>query len=148
MIKLLLFFIMFYNFLFIAFSQEAGVFQKSVNIDKKEIIKISGYDPIIRDRYFKKNLNKIIIARGYVESVGEKIFLKKQYCITIIDNTPSKKIDLRYHVYTKNKDFLVLVKKGDLFEFKGQFVMYTPLNSKRNSYLIDVLLEEGAVIVE
>ncbi len=119
-----------------------------LNINKKEIIKISSYASIIRDKYFKKNLNKIIIARGYVELVVKKNFFKKQYRISIIDNTPSKKIHLRYHVYTSNKDYSVILKKGDIFELRGQFVMYTPLNSKRNSYIIVVILEEGAVVVE
>jgi hypothetical protein len=34
------------------------------------------------------------------------------------------------------------------FEFKGQFMGYTPLNTKRNEYIIDIIIMDGSIIIE
>jgi hypothetical protein len=117
-------------------------------INKKNLAKISRLLPFERDEYLQKRLNKKIVAKGYIEAIKEKAKFKKKYRIDIIDSSEAKKIDIRYYIYTDKKEYLDLLNKGDLFEFKGQFVIYTPLNSNRSSYVFDVILEDGAIVVD
>lgn len=116
-------------------------------VNSKKLRKIATLDIIERESYISGFINKIIHAKGYVESVKKKRAYRRDYRITIVDNSRSK-VDIRYHLYTDNDEYLDLLKKSDLFEFKGQFIIFTPLNSRGTSYVFDVILQDGAILVE
>lgn len=104
-------------------------------------------DPIKRDFYLDKKLNNIIQGRGYVESVDIYERYQKKYRIIITDSE-ALNLNIRYNIFTNNRDYLTLLKKSELFEFSGQFVIYTPLNSRKDSYIFDIILGSGALIVK
>ncbi len=104
-------------------------------------------DPVKRDFFLAENVNKIITGCGYVQSVENWDRYRRRYRI-VINAKDIKNLNLIYYVFTDNRDYLKILKKNDLFEFRGQLVIYTPLNSRRDSYILDVILEDGAVIVE
>lgn len=146
-IKLLVFLLIFFSNIIIAETVEKNE-NKLFVLNRKSLNKIATLSTIERDSFFKTHLNNLIYAKGYIEAVKEKSRFKRKYRITLIDSSAVKKIDIRYYVYTDNEEYLDLLSKGDLFEFKGQFIMYTPLNSNRNLYVFDVILEDGAILVE
>ncbi len=104
-------------------------------------------DPIKRDFYLDKMLNKILQGKGYVESVESYERYQKEYRIVIKDSE-ALNLNIRYNIFTDNRDYLTLLKKSELFEFRGQFIIYTPLNSRKDSYIFDIILSSGALIVK
>ncbi len=117
-----------------------------VLIDDKFYSNFRKTDPIKRDSYLDNLLNKIIHCKGYVVSVNEYNRYHRQFRIVVTQK--SKNPDIKFYIFTDNDEYISLLKKGDPFEFKGQFVIYTPLNSKRDSYIFDIILEDGALVVE
>jgi hypothetical protein len=103
--------------------------------------------PIKRDYYLDARLNLIISGKGSVVSVEPANRYKRKYRLTL-SSRDSGPISITYLVFTDREEYLKMLHKNDIFEFKGQFVIYTPLNSLRDSYIIDVVLEDGAIVVE
>jgi hypothetical protein len=89
----------------------------------------------------------IVQGRGYVESVDKNERYRRHYRITAIDNE-ALELNIRLYIFVDNEEYLTLLKKGDSFDFKGQFVIFTPLNSRRDAYIFDIILEEGALSVK
>ncbi|HSV97295.1 MAG TPA: hypothetical protein VLM75_10215 [Spirochaetota bacterium] len=103
--------------------------------------------PVIRrDFFLDAHLNKIMVGRGRVIAVDTAGRYKRRYRIMLAGLAVSPKIT--FYVYADGDDYRTLLSAGDLFEFKGQFVVYTPVNSSRDAYIFDIVMEEGAVVVE
>jgi len=103
--------------------------------------------PVIRrDFFLDAHLNKILVGRGRVVAVDTTGRYKRRYRIVLAGLAASPKIT--FYVYADGDDYRTLLEAGDLFEFKGQFVVYTPVNSRRDAYIFDIVMEEGAVRVE
>ncbi|MFH0975920.1 MAG: hypothetical protein V1874_09080 [Spirochaetota bacterium] len=127
----------------------------SSQIKKKPVIqwnqafytKILNLKAIERDSLLNEMQNSIVQGRAYVESVEKTERYRRHFRITAIDNEASD-LNIRLYIFTDNQEYLTLLQKGDFFDFKGQFVVYTPLNSRRDSYIFDIILEEGALSVK
>ena len=91
-------------------------------------------------------LNKIIAGKGYVQTVDTHKRYNRQFRIII--SNKSTKPDILIYIFTDSDEYISILNKDDPFEFKGQFIIYTPLNSKRDSYIFDIILEDGALVVE
>jgi len=116
-------------------------------LNKKFYSKIIKTPHIRRDVYLDKILNSIIQGRGYVESVDNLERYQRKYRIIITDSE-SMSLKIKLFIFTDNEEYHKILKKGDLFEFHGQFVIYTPISSDRNSYILDVILKEGDIVVK
>jgi len=57
-------------------------------------------------------------------------------------------IAVRYFIFVDKKESIALLKEGVTLEFTGQLMAYTPLTAYRSSYVFDILLEKGAILVE
>lgn len=101
---------------------------------------------IQRDFFLDTQLNRILVGRGRVIAVDTIGRYKRRYRISLAGLAASPKIT--FYVYADGDDYRALLAAGDLFEFKGQFVVYTPVNSRRDAYIFDIVMEEGAVVVE
>ncbi|HOF32691.1 MAG TPA: hypothetical protein PK624_02065 [Spirochaetota bacterium] len=123
------------------FSENIFIFNSS------NIIKITKMNPIEKDKYILSLQKNIISAKVVIESVEENTEYKRAYRITstLINSNQTTFI---FHIYSEKKDYIDLMKKGDIFEFKGQMVLCTPLNTKRDKYIIDVILQDGAMVFE
>jgi hypothetical protein len=103
--------------------------------------------PLVRDVLLNGMQGVIVQGSGYVESVEKSERYRRHFRITAIDNEASD-LNIRLYIFADNEEYLTLLKKGDSFDFKGQFVIFTPLNSRRDAYIFDIILEEGALSVK
>jgi hypothetical protein len=110
-------------------------------------INLQSADPIRRDLLLESRLNGILTGKGYVQSVEAHQRYHRRFRITVIGNQ-AENLNIIYYLYTDNEEFMKVANKNDLFEFRGQFVVFTPLSSRRDSYIFDVIMEEGAIVVE
>lgn len=108
---------------------------------------LQGAHILQRDIYLDGQLNKILTGRGQVDSLTESPRYRRRFKITVV-GTSAENIKIIYSLYTDEEDFLKVLHKNDIFEFRGQFIIYTPLSSRRDSYIFDVLLEDGAMVVD
>ena len=102
---------------------------------------------ISRDDFWKRKLNTILESEARIVTVENKTQFRRKYRITAAAGSDSRML-ITYYIYTDNDEYIKLLQAGEKFGFKGQFVMFTPLNTKRNSYLFDIILEDGAALVE
>jgi hypothetical protein len=103
--------------------------------------------PLARDVLLNGMQGAIVQGSGYVESVEKSERYRRHFKITAIDSEASD-LNIRLYIFVDNEEYLTLLKKGDSFDFKGQFVIFTPLNSRRDAYIFDIILEEGALSVK
>ena len=104
---------------------------------------------ILKDEYLESFVNKIIIGRGQITDISVRTRYKKKFMVSI-ESSESKNFGHRiiYYLFLDNSNTLELLTKGSEFEFKGQLTGVTPLNSKRNEYIIDVIYMEGSTVIE
>ena len=129
------------------YSKSAKVSDAPIILNKKYYYSLKRLPPIKRDAFFDEALNKIIQGKGYIESIEKFDRYKRQFRIVIIDSK-AQNLNIRLYIFTNTEEYLQALKKGDVFQFKGQFVLYTPLNSRRDSYILDIILEDGSLLVE
>jgi hypothetical protein len=103
-------------------------------------------EPIKRDLFLDERLNSVLQGRGYVELVEADERYNMKYRI-IVKDSEALNLHIRYNIYTNNEEYRTLLKKSELFEFSGQFIIYTPLNSKKDSYIFDIVLHRGSLVV-
>ncbi len=123
------------------FTDEVFIFNSA------NIARISKMNPIERDKFILSLQKKIISARVIIDSVSVNTEYKRDYRIDSVF-PDSNQIIFIFHIYSEKKDYIELMKKGDIFDFKGQLVLSTPLNIKRDRYIIDIILQEGAIVLE
>ena len=107
---------------------------------------LASRDPIKRDLFLASKLNTMIEGTVTVARVEEKTMFKRKFCIT--GNFSFSSISLVCHIHSDNQDYSVLLADGQKISFKGQLVVITPLGSKRDSYILDIILEDGAAVVD
>ena len=117
-----------------------------VILDDKFYSEMQGVDPIKRDLFLDKILNKIVQGRGYVESVSSHRRYDRNFRIVV--RNKEKDHNVLFYIFSDNDQYVSILNKDDPFEFKGQFIIYTPVTSKRDLYIFDIILEDGAVVVE
>jgi hypothetical protein len=103
-------------------------------------------DPIVRDLLLSSRINTVVECVDTVVKMEEKQQYHKKLCIVASLN--QQKILLTFNIYTENSDYMELMQPGQKISFKGQCVAVTPLGSKRDAYMIDIILEDGAAVVE
>lgn len=111
--------------------------------------KFSSVSIISRDDYLEGYVNGIIIGRGKITSVTESERYRKRFRV-VIESSDSSRFGQRFtfYLFLDNKDTADLLTAGTDFEFKGQFMGYTPLNTKRNAYIIDAVLMDASTVIE
>lgn len=119
---------------------------KEVIFDDQWYASLQNSDAIKRLLIFEALKNKVVKTKGQVIKVEESNLLKKKYRIILSVNLP--KIKLLYYCYTDKADYIDLLQPQDTFEFSGQFVVATPLNTKVDTVVCDIILEDGAVVVQ
>ncbi|HNX25224.1 MAG TPA: hypothetical protein PKG60_14350 [Spirochaetota bacterium] len=104
---------------------------------------------IQRDDFLDNLTNKIVIGRGIITGISVNERYKKQYRI-LIESSDSAAYNQKFifFVFLENKDTIDLLSLNSKFEFKGQLMGYTPLGTKRNEYILDVILMDGSTVIE
>lgn len=106
--------------------------------------------PVIqRDDILENVVNSIIIGRGRITNISVTERYKKKYRV-IIESSDSMELNQKifYYVFLDNKDTADLLSVDSKFEFKGQLMGYTPLGTKRNDYILDVIFMDGSTLIE
>ncbi|MGQ9844010.1 MAG: hypothetical protein ACUVRK_10650 [Spirochaetota bacterium] len=119
---------------------------KEVILDTKWYDLLQNSDTIKRLQILEALKDTVVKAQGQVVKVEESNLLKKKYRIILSISLP--KIKVLYYCYTDKADYVDLLQPQDTFEFSGQFVVSTPLNTKVDSIVCDIILEDGAVVVQ
>jgi hypothetical protein len=118
-------------------------------LDSAFFQKFSTIHPIEKDTFFNNMVNNVIIGRGKILSVSFIQRYKKKYRI-VIESAESSRYNnkILYYVFLDNKNTTDILEINSTFEFKGQLAGFTPLNTKRNEYILDVIFIEGSTIIE
>ncbi len=121
---------------------------KQAILDSQWYTTLQNSDAIKRLQILDALKDKVVKAQGVVVKVEESnlVNLKKKYRIILSANLP--KINILYYCYTDKEDYADLLQAGDIFEFSGQFIVATPLNTRIDTVLCDIILEDGAVLVK
>lgn len=128
------------------YSENKDKADETVILDEKFFQELQNTGPLKRDQYLDRILNRIVQCRGYVDKVTD--FKRYNRNFRIILKHKEKNNNITFYIFSENEDYKTVLNKDDIFEFKGQFVIYTPTDSRRNNYIFDVILEDGAVVVE
>lgn len=118
-------------------------------LDRSFFTEFSRTNPILRDSFFNEKLQSIITGTGEIVQVQRSGRYRREHLLILKENkTGPMNLDFTYHLYFSGKDFLDIIQKGELFEFRGQVISYAPANIERDRYILDILLEDGAMIIE
>lgn len=118
-------------------------------LDGKFFAEFAKMAPILRDNFLEDKINAIIQGRGLVRSIRKVERFKKNYRVVLVDqDAESMGLRFVYHVYIDSRHSIALLKEQERLEFSGQLAAWTPLNSRRDAYILDIIFEKGAVLVE
>lgn len=120
-----------------------------VVLDEKFFSEFGEKLPIQRDEYLETLMNRIVIGRGKITSIKEKARYKKKYRV-VIESSDSEKHGQKFifFLFLDNKDTFDLLSVDSRFEFKGQLAGITPLTTKRDQYILDVIMIDGSTVIE
>jgi len=123
--------------------------QSELVLDSSFFKKFSSISAISRDTYLEGYLNSIIIGRGKLISVTPSDRYKKRFKITV-ESTEATRFGQRFifYIFLENENTAELLSPETEFEFKGQFVGYTPANSKRTWYIIEIILMDASTLIK
>lgn len=120
-----------------------------VILDKKFFADLQKLAPVLRDGFLDEKLNTIVQGRGLVKSIDKVQRYKKKFRIVMVDlEAERNNLKVLYYVYIDSKTSISMLKTEENLEFSGQLVAYTPVNSRRDSYILDIIFEKGAMLVE
>ena len=104
---------------------------------------------IQRDDFFEAITNKIVIGRGKITEITPSQRYKKKHRIKI-ESSDSGAFGQKFifFVFIESKDMVDLLSIDSKFEFKGQFMGYTALSTKRSEYIIDIIIMDGSTLIE
>jgi hypothetical protein len=130
-------------------SDEGTGQQKPLPLDKKFYSEFYRTPPVLRDEFFEGMLNSVVIGKGLITSIKKIQKFKKNYRIVMVDQEAERlNIRITYHVYIDSTHSISMLKEKESLEFSGQLFAYTPSNSKRDAYILDILFEKGTMVLE
>lgn len=99
---------------------------------------------VSRDAVLESKLEFTIHFRGIVSAVDEEQRYRKRLR-GIVVNDPADRADLKmkYYVFFNSDDSRIDIEQGGKFAFTGKFMSFTPLNTRRDSYIFDIVFENG-----
>lgn len=104
---------------------------------------------IQRDIYINELPGKIIIGRGTILTVVERENYKKKFRIEVHAGEASRsRLKFLYYVYFDDKNIIDLLSEDTNFEFKGQLMGVTPVNTERSEFILDIVLMDGSTIID
>jgi hypothetical protein len=131
----------------VSVSSEPAV--KQFILDKKFFIELHKIHSVLRDTYLESRLNSIVTGKGLITAIDMVQRLNKNYRVVLIDQEAARtNLNISYYIYLADTNTVSILKKNEMFEFTGQLIAYTPLNSKRDSYIFDIILEKGTMLFE
>jgi hypothetical protein len=148
--KRLLVFLLCISVLAVPVRPEDGTGVKSpLPLDKKFYTELSKTPPVSRNDFWESKINVIVIVRGVIISIDKTPRFKKNYRVVLADRESDRlNIRITYHLYVDSRTTVSMLKEHETLEFSGQILAFTPTTSRRDGYIIDILFEKGATLVE
>ena len=123
--------------------------EEKVFFDKIFMRNLGSARTIERDSHFEKSLNSIIQAKAVVISFDKTARYKRTFRVILEDKeAEAYKIKIIYNVFFNKEETRLILGAGDNFEFNGKLVSCAPLNTGRTAYILDIVLQEGALLIE
>lgn len=118
-------------------------------LDDKFFKDFSKIQIIQRDDHFQSLINNIVIGRGIITGISVNERYKKKFRLAVeSSDSAAYNQKIIFFVFLENKDTVDLLNLNTKFEFKGQLMGFTPLNTKRSDYILDVVLMDGSTVIE
>ncbi|PKL41093.1 MAG: hypothetical protein CVV44_00195 [Spirochaetae bacterium HGW-Spirochaetae-1] len=118
-------------------------------LDKAFYYELYATPLVHREQYLEKKINMIVQGHAVVTVIDRLSRYRKQYRVQLEDNAAQRyKLTIIYNIFFDNEDSLKMLNQNEIFEFKGQFMSCTSLNTNQNAFIIDIVLEEGAILIE
>lgn len=132
-----------------AFSEEEAQEPTRLQMDARFYDDFIKTPAILRDDFFKKRLNTLVLGRGRITAITRVPGFKKNFRIDMTEEeTERLNIRIIYRVHVDSRQTISMLKEQERLEFTGQLIGYTPVTSKRNAYILDILMEKGAMLIE
>jgi hypothetical protein len=122
---------------------------KTIIINNEYLSSLSAKPVIARDQFVQQSVNTLIQARGKILSIDKNGKYNRQYRLKVKDSTSIKQgMDIVYYIYLNKDETFKMLAVNMSYEFNGQVLFTTPLNSARTSYAYSILLGEGAILID
>ncbi len=122
---------------------------ESMVFDNDFFQSLSRMSSIERDIYLDELPGRIIIGRGTILTIVERENYKKNFRIEVSAGESSKfRLKFLYYVYFDDKNIIDLLNENSSFEFKGQLMGITPVDSRRSEFILDIVFMEGSTIID
>jgi hypothetical protein len=120
-----------------------------IQLNRDFYLKLRSAQVILRDEFLNTMLNSDVSGRGVIVSTGKGKRYGKELIIIAGDEDSGKlQFDVTYHIYAgKGVDPSRLI-PGGIIEFRGTLVLCTPLNTERNRFIFDIILDEESYSVK
>lgn len=97
-------------------------------------------EAIKRDGRFDALLSKPVLLRAVVKSVDDLRRYDRPYRITAVDEKMGSR--MIYFLFTANERHKRRLRPGSTAEFRGTFMLYTPLALEKDAYILDIKLDD------
>jgi hypothetical protein len=132
-----------------ALTEEQGKRPDTAPLDNKFFTEFIRTPPVLRDNFLESRINTIVQGRGLIQSITKVQRFKKNFRVVLTEQDAERmNIRLIYHIYIDSRNSISLLKEQERLEFSGQLVACTPLNSRRDAYILDIIFEKGAMLVD
>ena len=131
-----------------ALSQDQPV-KQSISLGRDLYLEVARTQPVIRDKLMESRLRSFVEGKGLIQSVINEDRYRCSKCLVVQDRESLKYgINLRYYVFLRNQDEEVKALPGMKIQFRGQYLAYTPVDSSKKTYILDIVYESGTIVVE
>jgi hypothetical protein len=124
-----------------AFSSDQDIEKLPVVMDGEFFSKLQSVNMIKRDAYLEKMNDRIVRGKGIVDSAAACGACEGKFRI-IAQNADPHGIIVIFYIYTDNEKLAGKLKKGDGIDIQGQIKTFTPLNIRRDSFIVNIIMED------
>ena len=111
--------------------------------------KLSKISSIERDTFLTENIKKFVLGKGKIIFIDKKNRYKRKFRVVLVDQNASKfNLVIRYYIFFNSELSVSMLSLNQILEFQGQFMTLTPVNINRNTFIIDIVLEKGSIIIK
>jgi hypothetical protein len=104
---------------------------------------------IARDDFLENKLNRLIKGRGVVQSIEKfKRYRRKYRIIVTASDAGRYNMQVHFYIFVESRKSIAVLEKNEEIEFSGQFISFTPTSSRRDKYILDVIFEKGAILID
>jgi len=128
--------------------QDKVTLKPDLSLDRNLFLEIARTQPVLRDKLLESRLRSFVEGKGLIQAVIDEERYRCKKCLIVQDRESLKYgINLRYHIFIKD-DEEAKAQSGMTLQFRGQYMAYTPVDSSKKVYILDVIYESGTVVVD